>query len=131
MPANKQQFPLPFSHPKCSLRRQPMLQAERDAAPVASAGASQYGKSVASREIHAPGPESGQMPLTTPTFVALTDLANLRSAGIAYPSTIHGWRWLYRHRHERGLDDAFRRVGRRIVVDPERYRELVRASPAS
>jgi hypothetical protein len=29
--------------------------------------------------------------------------------------------------HERGLDDAFRRIGRRIVVDPERYRELVRA----
>jgi hypothetical protein len=131
MPANKQQFPLPFSHPKCSLRRQPMLQKERNGAPVAFAGAAQNGKSVALREAHAPGSESGQMPLTTPTFVALTDLANLRSAGIAYPSTIHGWRWLYRHRHERGLDDAFRRVGRRIVVDPERYRELVRASPAS
>ena len=131
MPANKQQFPLPFSHPKCSLRRQPMPQGKRDATPIASANASLYGKSVALREMHAPGPESGQMPLTTPTFVALTDLANLRSAGIAYPSTIHGWRWLYRHRHERGLDDAFRRVGRRIVVDPERYRELVRASPAS
>jgi hypothetical protein len=131
MAANKQQFPLPFSHTKCSLRRQPMLQAERNEALVASAGASQYGKSVALREMRVPGSESGQMLLTTPTFVALTDLANLRSAGIAYPSTIHGWRWLYRHRHERGLDDAFRRVGRRIVVDPERYRELVRASPAS
>jgi hypothetical protein len=131
MRANKQQFPLPFSHTKCSRRRQPMLQKERNAAPVPFAGASQNGKSVVLREMHAPGPESGQMPLTTPTFVALTDLANLRSAGIAYPSTIHGWRWLYRHRHERGLDDAFRRVGRRIVVDPERYRELVRASPAS
>ena len=131
MPANKQQFQLPLSHTKCSLGRQPMLQAERNKAPVASAGAAQYGKSVTQREMHAPGPESGQIRLTTPTFVALTDLANLRSAGIAYPSTIHGWRWLYRHRHERGLDDAFRRVGRRIVVDPERYRELVRASPAS
>jgi hypothetical protein len=120
MPANKQQFQLPFSHTSCSLRRQPMLQGNRSAARVACAGAAQNGKAVALRET----------PLTTPTFVALTDLANLRAAGIAYPSTIHGWRWLYRHRHERGLDDAFRRVGRRIVVDPERYRELVRASPA-
>jgi hypothetical protein len=64
--------------------------------------------------------------MTTPTFVPLTDLANLRDAGIAYPSTVHGWRWLFRHRHERGLDDAFRRIGRRIVVDPERYRDLIR-----
>lgn len=63
-----------------------------------------------------------------PIFVALTDLTNLRAAGIAYPSTVHGWRWLFRHRHERGLEDAFRRIGRRIVVDPQRYRELVRDS---
>jgi hypothetical protein len=66
-----------------------------------------------------------------PTFVALTDLPSLRAAGIAYPSTVHGWRWLFRHRHERGLDDAFRRIGRRIVVDPQRYRELVRRSPGA
>ncbi len=64
----------------------------------------------------------------TPTFIALTDLPNLRAAGIVYPSTVHGWRWLFRHRHERGLDDAFRRVGRRIVVDAQRYQELLRAS---
>ena len=121
MPANKQQFQLPFSHTSCSLRRQPMPQGNRSAARVACAGGAQHGEAVALREAS----------LTTPTFVALTDLASLRAAGIAYPSTIHGWRWLYRHRHERGLDDAFRRVGRRIVVDPERYRELVRASPAS
>ena len=66
-----------------------------------------------------------------PTFVALTDLPSLRAAGIAYPSTVHGWRWLFRHRHERALDDAFRRIGRRIVVDPQRYRELVRRSPGA
>jgi hypothetical protein len=64
----------------------------------------------------------------TPTFIALTDLANLRAAGIVYPSTVHGWRWLFRHRHERGLEDAFRRIGRRIVVDAQRYQELLRAS---
>jgi len=65
MPANKQQFQLPLSHTKCSLGRQPMLQAERNKAPVASAGAAQYGKSVTQREMHAPGPESGQIRLTT------------------------------------------------------------------
>jgi hypothetical protein len=64
----------------------------------------------------------------TPTFIALTDLPNLRAAGIVYPSTVHGWRWLFRHRHERGLEDAFRRIGRRIVVDAQRYQELLRAS---
>jgi hypothetical protein len=64
----------------------------------------------------------------TPTFIALTDLANLRAAGIVYPSTVHGWRWLFRHRHERGLADAFRRIGRRIVVDAQRYQELLRAT---
>lgn len=64
--------------------------------------------------------------MTTPTLIPLTDLDSLRAAGIAYPSTEHGWRWLYRHRHERGLEDAFRTIGRRIVLDPTRYIELVR-----
>ena len=63
-------------------------------------------------------------------FIPMTDLETLRAAGICYPTTLNGWRWLFRHRHERGLEDAFRRIGRRIVVDPERYRELVRARPA-
>lgn len=66
---------------------------------------------------------------TIPRLVALTDVAGLRAAGITYPHTVHAWRWLYRH--ERGLADAFRRIGRRIVVDPERYFELVRQRAAS
>lgn len=64
--------------------------------------------------------------MTTPTLIPLTDLDSLRAAGIAYPATEHGWRWLYRHRHARGLEDAFRTIGRRIVLDPTRYIELVR-----
>jgi len=64
--------------------------------------------------------------MTTPTLIPLTDLDGLRAAGISYPATEHGWRWLYRHRHARGLEDAFRRIGRRIVLDPTRYVELVR-----
>ena len=67
----------------------------------------------------------------TPKVIALTDTAGLRAAGITYPGTLHAWRWLYRHRQERGLADAFRRIGRRIVVDPERYVELVRQRTAS
>jgi hypothetical protein len=74
------------------------------------------------------GPDSARARVTAPAFVALTDLTNLRAAGITYPNTVHGWRWLFRHRHERGLDDAFRRIGRRIVVDPQRYSELIRDS---
>jgi transposase-like protein len=66
-----------------------------------------------------------------PRLVALADTEGLRAAGITYPETLHAWRWLYRHRHERGLADAFRRIGRRIVVDPERYVELVRQRAAS
>jgi transposase-like protein len=69
--------------------------------------------------------------MTIPRLIALNDIEGLRAAGITYPGTLNAWRWLYRHRHERGLADAFRRIGRRIVVDPERYVELVRQRRAS
>jgi hypothetical protein len=59
-------------------------------------------------------------------LIPLTDLASLSAAGISYPNTVHSWRWLFRCRHERGLADAFHRIGRRIVVDPARYVEAVR-----
>jgi hypothetical protein len=61
-----------------------------------------------------------------PAFVLITDLAGMREAGITYPSTVAGFRWLFRQRHQRGLDDAFRRVGRRILLDTARNIELVR-----
>ena len=64
--------------------------------------------------------------MTNPTLIPITDVANLQAAGIVYPATEHGWRWLYRQRHVRGLEDAFLRIGRRIVIDPTRYIELVR-----
>ena len=67
--------------------------------------------------------ERAQIPLLVP----LTDINALQRAGIAYPHTVHAWRWLYRNREARGLTDAFRRVGRRILVDTERYVALVRA----
>jgi|GEM_PF-2080384 len=61
-----------------------------------------------------------------PTLVPLTDLATIREAGICYPSTVHGWRWLYRCRAERGLESAFRRQGRRVVLDVPAYLAAVR-----
>jgi hypothetical protein len=63
-------------------------------------------------------------------FIPITDLDALRTAGILYPATVHGWRWIYRVRHERGLADAFRRIGRRVVVNPARFAELVRIGVA-
>jgi hypothetical protein len=69
-------------------------------------------------------------PAAPPTLVPLTDLASLRAAGITYPETIDGWRWLYRMRRERGMQRAFRRVGRRVLVDVPGYLAAVREQPA-
>ena len=123
--ANKYQFELSLQEQKCRPRggtisgRHP---------PEQIAKGSRHGQPLALHTAPAPDPEPGEQFSTGPIFIALTDLSNLRAAGIAYPSTIPGWRWLFRHRHERGLQDAFRRIGRRIVVDPQRYKELVRES---
>lgn len=68
--------------------------------------------------------------MMTPTLVPITDLATLRAAGIAYPSTEHAWRWLYRCRADRGLDRAFRRVGRRVLVDVPEYLAAIRERSA-
>ena len=65
--------------------------------------------------------------MNTPTLVPLTDLDALREAGIHYPSSIHGWRWAYRNRKERGLETAFIRQGRRILVDVPAYLDAVRS----
>ena len=130
MAINKQQFQLPLGVTKCLPRSRATPDRERRERPERAVGCLHNNPSVTVQHLSAGGRESKEGHMTTPTFVALTDLTNLRAAGIAYPSTVHGWRWLFRNRHERGLDDAFRRIGRRIVVDPERYRELVRARSA-
>jgi len=59
-------------------------------------------------------------------LIPLTDIEALRGAGIAYPTTVDGWRWLYRMRAERGLERAFRTVGRRVLVDVPNYLAAVR-----
>ena len=68
---------------------------------------------------------------TTPTIVALTDLPALRAAGANYPETVDGWRWLFRRRRERGLETAFKRCGRRILIDVPAYLEALRQKSAA
>lgn len=78
-----------------------------------------------------PQPRRTENTGSAPALVALTDLDGLAAAGIRYPSTVDGWRWLYRCRHERGLDRAFRRLGRRIVVDVAAYLAALRDRPSA
>jgi hypothetical protein len=65
------------------------------------------------------------------SLIPMTDIEALRAAGISYPQSVNAWRWLYRNRHERGVAGAFRRVGRRIVVDAPAFLCAVRSQPAS
>ena len=64
------------------------------------------------------------------TLIAMTDIEALRAAGINYPHTEHSWRWLYRHRHERGVTDGFRRIGRRVLVDVPAFLNAIRSQEA-
>lgn len=66
-----------------------------------------------------------------PTFVAITDLATMRASGVDYPTTLSGWRWLYRCREERGLQRVFVRFGRRILVNVPEFKEALKASQAA
>jgi hypothetical protein len=65
--------------------------------------------------------------MTIPSvLIPLSSIAELHAAGISYPKTVDAWRWLYRCRVERGLDRAFVRIGRRILVDVPKFVELAR-----
>ncbi|MDA8248701.1 MAG: hypothetical protein M0Z28_05925 [Rhodospirillales bacterium] len=61
-------------------------------------------------------------------LIPMTDGPALAAARVHYPSTLESWRWLYRQRRERGVEEAFVRVGRRILVDTDRLLELMRQS---
>lgn len=56
-----------------------------------------------------------------PLLIPITEPECLRQAGIYYPTTYGGWQWAYRNRQSRGLDRAFVRSGRRILVDVAEY----------
>lgn len=58
-------------------------------------------------------------------LIPLTDVGQMRAHGLPFRTT-DSVRWCYRHAGERGLSDAFVRIGKRIYLDPERFHELVR-----
>jgi hypothetical protein len=67
---------------------------------------------------------SGYLESPPEQYIPITNLEALRGAGIEYPNTVNSWRWIYRRRHESGLADSFRTVGRRVLVNPSRFLEL-------
>jgi hypothetical protein len=62
----------------------------------------------------------------TDQLIPMTDVEALKAAGIHHPATENAWRWCFRHRHARGLDCAFKRNGRRIVVDVDAFKAALR-----
>jgi hypothetical protein len=71
------------------------------------------------------GKDRRQPPMTD-LLIPMTDVEALKAAGIHYPATENAWRWCFRHRHDRGLDNAFKRNGRRIVVDVDAFKAALR-----
>jgi hypothetical protein len=64
----------------------------------------------------------------TSVLIPLSSIDELHAAGVGYPKTVDGWRWLYRCRAERGLEQAFVRIGRRVLVDVPKFLELARTA---
>lgn len=64
------------------------------------------------------------------SLIALTDVAGARSAGIPVTSA-HQLRWLERTADEKGLRNAFVRIGRRVFLDPAKFHELARQQSAA
>lgn len=63
-------------------------------------------------------------------LIPLTDPAAMREAGLPFSSTDSA-RWCFRHRVERGVSDAFVRIGSRVYIDPDRFHSLVRSTAAA
>jgi hypothetical protein len=70
-----------------------------------------------SRSHSPPGPPMVALPVLIP----LTNIEAPRAAGVHYPRTAEAMRWIYRARAERGMEEAFVRAGRRILVDVHVY----------
>jgi hypothetical protein len=64
------------------------------------------------------------------SLIPLTDVTGARNAGIPVTTT-HQLRWLERTADEKGLREAFVRVGRRVFLDPETFHKLVRRRSAT
>lgn len=64
-------------------------------------------------------------------IIPINDIETIRAAGLHYPETVDGWRWLWRTRHKQGLERAFIQIGRRVMVDVDAYVEAMRARAAN
>jgi hypothetical protein len=67
----------------------------------------------------------------TDLLIPITDVEALKAAGILHPGSENAWRWCFRYRHVRGLEYAFKRNGRRIVVDVDAFKAAIRKNDAS
>ena len=65
-----------------------------------------------------------------PSLIPLTDPTKMQAAGLPFAST-ESARWCFRHAAERGVAEAFVRLGRRVYIDPTRFHELVRGRAAA
>lgn len=63
------------------------------------------------------------------SLIALTDVPGAQSRGIPVTSSDQ-LRWLERTADEKGLRDAFVRIGRRVYIDPDKFHELARQQNA-
>jgi hypothetical protein len=61
-----------------------------------------------------------------PQLIRINDLAALKAAGLPFKS-VHAARWCARTANEKGLADAFVKIGAALHVDPAKFHELARA----
>ena len=58
-------------------------------------------------------------------LIPLTRPAEAKAAGMPV-ETVNQLRWLQRTADEKGISEAFVRIGKRVFVDPEMFHKLVR-----
>lgn len=62
-------------------------------------------------------------------LIRITDIAALKAAGLPF-SSVHAARWCERTAVEKGLSEAFVRIGKNVHVDPAKFHELARQHAA-
>lgn len=67
--------------------------------------------------------------MQTQQLIPLTDIERMQAAGLPFESPDSA-RWCERRAEERGLSEAFIRIGRRVYVDPEVFHRLARNAAA-
>lgn len=66
----------------------------------------------------------------TQQLIAINRLAEMKAQGLPF-ETEHQARWAERTADEKGLREAFVRIGRRVYVDPAKFHELARKQTAA